>query len=354
MPTAPRPGLLAIVAALLLAGCAPPAAPSAAAPPAPGRAAGAPDAAAAPRVSVKAIYVAMGVNSAPFWLAKDAGFFDQQGLDVEMTYVAGAVTPAQSLTAGGAYFSSGGAASVTPARLAGADLILLGSQVDIYQFQVFARPEIQRPEQLRGTRMGITRLGAATDWAGKAALRYWGLEPNRDVSFVQLGGNPEILLGLETGAVESGLLTDPVLRQASQRGYRQLLDLADTGVHFSPTGLVTTDTIIREHEPLVRRFTRAWIDGIHYLATNKAGSLATVAKYMSTDEMDALSEGYDYHVTKQLKTIPYPNPASVQTVLDGLAETDPKAREAQPAQFINDRFLRELDDAGMFRQLYGG
>ena len=69
--------------------------------------------------------------------------------------------------------------------------------------------------------------------------------------------------------------------------------------------------------------------------------------------MDALAEGYDYHVTKQLKRIPYPNPASVQTVLDGLAETDPKAREAQPAQFIDDRFLRELDDAGVFRQLYG-
>src|SRR5215208_5089664 len=131
MPTAPRPGLLAIVAALMLAGCAAPTAPGAAAP--------------APRVPVKAIYVAMGMNSAPFWLAKDAGFFDQQGLDVELTYVAGAVTPAQSLTAGEAYFSSGGAASVTPARLAGADLILLGSQVDIYQFQVFARPEIQRP-----------------------------------------------------------------------------------------------------------------------------------------------------------------------------------------------------------------
>src|SRR5207253_7437404 len=139
---APRLGLAAIVAALLLAGCAPASAPSAAPPPAPGREAGAPAATAAggapaaPRVPVKAIYVAMGMNSAPFWLAKDAGFFDQQGLDVEMTYVAGAVTPAQSLTAGEAYFSSGGAASVTPARLAGADLILLGSQVDIYQFQV--------------------------------------------------------------------------------------------------------------------------------------------------------------------------------------------------------------------------
>src|SRR3954462_15087930 len=100
--------------------------------------------------------------------------------------------------------------------------------------------------------MGITRLGAATDWAGKAALRYWGLEPGRDVSFVQLGGNPEILLGLETGAVESGLLTDPVLRQARQRGYRQLLDLADTGVHFSPTGLVTTSTIIPDPAPRPR------------------------------------------------------------------------------------------------------
>src|SRR4051812_14109007 len=121
-----------LVAALLSAACATPTTPTAPAPSGSAAAPGAPAAAppsgqpaAAPRESIKAIYVALGMNGAPFWLAKEAGFFDQQGLDVELTYVAGAVQPAQALTAGDALFSSGGATSVTPARLAGADLVLL-------------------------------------------------------------------------------------------------------------------------------------------------------------------------------------------------------------------------------------
>ncbi|HLH22576.1 MAG TPA: ABC transporter substrate-binding protein [Chloroflexota bacterium] len=362
MPAA-RCAPLALIAFLLAVGCVAPASPSAPAATSSGSAAGAPAASvpaappasqqpAGPRAAVRAIYVALGMNSAPFWLAKEEGFFDQQGLDVEMTYVAGAVQPAQALTAGDALFSSGGATSVTPARLAGADLVLLGSQVDTFQFQIFARPDIQRPEQIKGTRMGITRLGAATDWAARAALRYWSMDPT-DATLVQLNGNPEILTGLEAGAVESGVLTDPTTQVAREHGYRELLDLADTGVPFSPTGLVSTDTIVRTREDTVRRFARAWVDAIHYLATNKPGSIAVIAKYMQSDDAAGLSDAYDYHLAKHLKRIPYPSVGAVQTVLDGLAETDPKARDAKPEQFVNDRFIRELDDAGYFRQLYG-
>ncbi|HEY7065917.1 MAG TPA: ABC transporter substrate-binding protein [Chloroflexota bacterium] len=363
----PTAALIAVLLACALVACStPPAAPSAPAPAA-GSAASAPATAApataapaapagqpsaAPREAIKVMYVAMGINSTPFWLAKEEGFFDQQGLDVELTYVAGAIQPAQSLTAGDALFSSGGAASVTPARLAGADLVLLGSQVDVYQFQVFTKPEIQRPEQLKGTRMGITRLGAATDWASKAALRYWGMQPT-DTSLVQMNGNPEILVGLEAGAIESGMLTDPMTFQARQRGYNMLLDLADTGVHFSPVGLVSTDTIVQQREGTVRRFVRAWIDAIHYLATNKQGSVAIISKYMNDDDLATLGEAYDVHLAKHLRRIPYPSPEAVQTVLDGLADTEPKARDAKPEQFIDDHFIRELDAAGYFRQLSG-
>jgi NitT/TauT family transport system substrate-binding protein len=348
-----------MLSALLAAGCAAPAAPSAPAPAPSSNAANGPATAAVtgqpsagPRESIKANFVALGMNGAPYWLAKEEGFFDQQGLDVELTYVAGAVQPAQALTAGDALFSSGGATSVTPARLAGADLVLLGSQVDTYQFQIFTRPEIQRPEQLKGTRMGITRLGAATDWAARAALRYWGMEPT-DASLVQLNGNPEILTGLEAGAVDSGVLTDPTTQVARQRGYRELLDLTDTGIPFSPTGLVSTDTIVRNREDTVRRFARAWVDAVQYLATNKQGSIAVIGKYMDSDDAAGLSDAYDYHVAKHLKRVPYPSVGAVQTVLDGLAETDPKARDAAPEQFVNPRFIRELDDAGYFRQVLG-
>ena len=368
MPTLRRAWLPLLVTAMVAVGCAAPSAPTSSVPaPAGSAAAGSPPAAgstpggsAAPtdqpaaerREAIKAMYVAMGMNSAPFWLAKEQGFFDQQGLDVELTYVAGAIQPAQSLTAGDALFSSGGAASVTPARLAGADLILLGSQVDVYQFQVFTRPDIQRPEQLKRTRMGITRLGAATDWASRAALQYWGMQPT-DTSLVQLNGNPEILVGLEAGAVESGLLTDPMTFQARQRGFNMLLDLADTGNHFSPVGLVSTDTIVRQRESTVRRYVRAWIDAIHYLATQKEGSVRVISKYMSDDDLTTLGEAYDQHLAKHLRRIPYPSPEAVQTVLDGLIDSEPRARDAKPEQFIDDRFIRELDTAGYFRQLYG-
>jgi hypothetical protein len=106
--------------------------------------------------------------------------------------------------------------------------------------------------------------------------------------------------------------------------------------------------VVPEREATVGKFTGPWVEAIHYVARNKFVTLPVLAKYMASDDPAALEQGYDYHVARHLRRVPYPSLEAVKTVLDSLAESEPKAKDARSEQFVNDRFVRELDEAGVF------
>jgi ABC-type nitrate/sulfonate/bicarbonate transport system substrate-binding protein len=351
------PALLAVC--LLLAGCTPPATGSApaagGAPSATGPATGAPapaaPAARPPLEPAKDIVTSISISATPLYLARDLGFWAEEGIDPELVLVPGAATPAQALVAGEVQFVGGAGATTVPSALEGAGLVIVAVMTNTFP-NVIMSSTVQRMEDLKGQRLGVTRRGAASDFAAQFALRRYGLQPDADVAILGMGDGPATMAGMEAGAVDAGVFDDFQVATARRRGYHELVDVSKLGVEYAQTGQVTTTRIVAERPDYVRRFLRGWSRGLAYFLTNPAGTLPVAAKYLNTDDTDLLEAGYRQAVTN-IQRIPYPRPGGVQTVLDTLVATNPRAANARPEEFYDDHFIRELDESGFYKALYG-
>jgi len=286
-------------------------------------------------------------------VTRDAGIFRKYNLDPQIIYIVGGPTNTAALISGSVDFSIfAGPASVS-ANLGGADTAILMSFVNTLEHSVFAHASIKKPDDLRGKRIGIARPGSSDHYGATVALKKWGLEPDKEVSLISIGGPPDRYLALQAGRVDAILLQPPLTVRAQKAGFNRLAALVDLGLDYVGTSFGTTRSVISQKEELVRRVVRAFVEGIHFYKTNKQASLKTIAKLMKTDDSEALEEAYNAYAVKFMARVPYPALKGVEAILEDLAKTNPKARGADPKRFVESRFLKELEESGFVSQLYG-
>jgi NitT/TauT family transport system substrate-binding protein len=227
------------------------------------------------------------------------------------------------------------------------------SFVNTLEHSVFAAPSIKKPADLKGKRIGIARAGSSDYYGAVVALKKWGLEPDKDVALISIGGPPDRYLALQAGRVDAALFQPPLTTKAQKAGFNRLAALVDLGLDYVGTSFGTTRAVIDKKEDVVRRVIKAFVEGIHYYKTNKAASLNAIAKLMKTDDAEALEESYEAYAIKFMGRVPYPTVKGIEAILDDLAKTNPKAKGADPKRFIEPRFLKELEDSGFVAKLYG-
>ncbi|MBI3076792.1 MAG: ABC transporter substrate-binding protein [Deltaproteobacteria bacterium] len=184
-------------------------------------------------------YAAISGSHAALWVTKEAGLFERHGLRVQLIYLGGGQATKVLLAGSSPIISISGPAPIA-AAIQGADTVIVATVLNTFIFSIMARPELTRPEALRGRRVGISRFGAATDFALRYALRRWGLEPGRDVAILQVGGVPEILAALRQGAIDAGVLSSPSTRLARRAGFPELVDMGKLGIEYPGACIVTT------------------------------------------------------------------------------------------------------------------
>lgn len=296
---------------------------------------------------------ALSASQAILFVTRDAGIFRKYDLDPQIVYIVGGPTNTAALISGSVDFSIfAGPASVS-ANLGGADTALLMSFVNTLEHSVFAQASIKRPEDLRGKRIGIARPGSADHYGATLALKKWGLEPDKDVSLLTIGGPPDRYLALQASRVDAILLQPPLTVRAQKAGFNRLAALVDLGLDYVGTSFGTTRFVINKKEELVRRVVKALVEGIHFYKTNKQASLKTISRLMKTDDSEALEEAYNAYAVKFMAPVPYPTLKGVEAILEDLAKTNPKARGADPKRFVEPGFLKELEESGFVSQLYG-
>ncbi len=296
---------------------------------------------------------ALTASQAILFVTKDAGIFRKYNLDPQIVYIVGGPINTTALISGGVDFSIfAGPASVS-ANLGGADTALLMSFVNTLEHSIFAHASIKKPEDLRGKRIGIARPGSADHYGATLALKKWGLEPDKEVSLVAIGGPPDRYAALQAGRVDAILLQPPLTVMAQKAGFNRLAALVDLGLDYVGTSLGTTRSVIDKKEELVRRVVKAFVEGIHFYKTNKQASVRTISRLMKTDDSEALEDAYNAYAVKFMARVPYPALKGVEAVLEDLAKTNPKARGADPKRFVESRFLKELEDSGFVSKLYG-
>jgi NitT/TauT family transport system substrate-binding protein len=214
-------------------------------------------------------------------------------------------------------------------------------------------PSITEPAQLRGTTIGITRYGSQPHVAARQALLKWGLNPETDVTYLQMGGVPEILGGMQTGAVVGGAFSPPTNALARRLGYRALGDLSQMGIAYQASCLTALQPYIQANPDVVQRFVRALAEGVQITLTDDAATRAAAAKYTQIDDAELLDDAIAYYRTVAQR-VPYPTPEGIQAILDDLAQTDPRAKAGQPRELMDTTALDQLEREGLLPARAGG
>lgn len=297
-------------------------------------------------------YSAFGGSQASVWIPFEAGIFRKHALDVELLYVGGGGRAAQVVQSGEVPIGIFTGGAVVNSNLAGGDLVIIASSMNVMTFAVMARPEIQRVEDLKGKKIGISRFGSATDFGLRYAEEQWPVKRQRDFAVIQVGGVTDVYNALRAGALDAAVVNAELAILARRDGYRQLVDIAKMGISFPTSSIVTTRSFIKRNENTVRKFVRAFVEGVHYGKTQRAFSVAVMKKYLRSSDASMFNELYEMYIVQNIPRIPRPSPEAVKTVLDQMADADPRVAQLRPEQFIDSRFFQELEKEGFIQWLW--
>lgn len=306
----------------------------------------------APLRKVRMAFTSLSGSMIPPWMAREAGIFAKHGLDVEVIATPSGVEGMNALIAGEVQFLQIAGGTTASAALGGADVMIIGTTIDTFVQHLVARSEIEKGEQLRGKTVGITRFGTSIDTGARIALRHFGLNPEKDVSIVQVGGMESAVPALQANRVQAAILFYPAIGRAHKLGHRTLLDVALLGIPYASTGMSTRTRTIREDPDLVRRYMMAQVEAIARAKKDRNLAMATMGKYLRVTDAEVLAASYDLYVNKYLLRVPLPTVEALRGVLDELAQRNPKAKEMDPKKFFDDSFVRQMQSSGFIDALY--
>lgn len=298
---------------------------------------------------IAAAYSAISATQTGFYLAKDAKIFDKHGLYVDPVYVAGGSRVSQAIVAGEFALALAGG-NIVFANLAGADIVTVGGVVNVPSFYLYVQPSIQRHEELRGKALGITRYGASTDFTLRYLLKQWGLEPDRDVKVIQMGGQPEIFAGMQAGVIHGGILSSPGDFKARKAGFSMLANFAKVGLDYPTTSLVSTRSMIKKDRETVKRFLMAYSEAVDRLFRDKELGIKTIAKWTRTEDHETLESSYEYatNFIERPPRLPY---KAIDMILAQTAEADARAKGRKAEDFMDPSIYNELEKSGFFKNL---
>jgi NitT/TauT family transport system substrate-binding protein len=297
-------------------------------------------------------YGSISANHFPAWTAKETGIYRDNGLDVQLVYFRGGTTAMMALLSRETPISEVAGPSVVSASLRGTDVVLIAGGIVTADQWLVTRPEIKTADQLKGGSVATSVFGGSSDFLSRMALKKIGLTPVKDVAIVQIGGVPERLGAMEKGKVQAAMLGVIEAIMAQKKGFNALAAASQV---YQGSGVATTRKFIRESPDVIRRYVKSQIEAVHRIKTDRETAKKVLAKYLGPQDKDVLEKRYDYvSVDERLPPKQYPTLEGIKNILEPLAETDPKAKAAKPEDFVDIRFIKELDESGFIDELYKG
>jgi len=288
------------------------------------------------------------------WVAEQKGAFRKQGLETEIIVTGqGANTGIGALLANDIQIVSAGGDALVNATLRGGETVMIAASVNKGVNRIMVRPEIKTPADLKGKKIGATRVGSVSHSVLLMMLKRWNINPN-DLQILQLGSSPNMLSALEKGGIDGATMTIPYVFIAEDRGLRILVDLGDTDIYYLHSMIASTRGYVRTHREIVLRFLRGYLEGIAIFKQNKKDSLDVLRKKLrvSAEQERTLERSYDLLVAKYYEAMPYPSVRGVETLLSFLDKENPKAKTADPKSFYDESLLKEIEQTGFVKTLY--
>ena len=282
-------------------------------------------------------------------IAKEAKYFEREGLSVELVRVGGSTRIVAALMGGSGQFIHAGEPAVVPAVARGGDVVVIAAISRVPQHQLIGRPEIKDVKDLKGKTVGITSFGASSDFILRFALEKHGLDPSKDVSIIQTGGQPEGLAALLAGKIYAQRMSFPLHLKALQLGMRELVDFSALGLEENNGPVITTRSFIAQHRGTVMRFMRAFVRGMHRYKTDKEFSKKVLGKFAQLNDEQILEATWQEYA-KNLQRVPRPTLKGIQNVIQsgmGGAKIDLK-----PERVVDLSIVDELERSGFIDSVY--
>ena len=301
---------------------------------------------------LNAIYTARVMSQSMPWVAQEAGLFKKHDLDVQLIFVTPGAPAVATMLTGDSELSIQGAGALSRALVQGnKEVVFIGGIKNVLTHSFLAKPEIKKAENLKGKRIGVSRIGSNPHYFAVQALRHFGLE-SRDVSFIQTGGAPETLAALVAQGIDAAVLTSPTDSQALGLGYRYVIYGPDLRIPYAATTFNTRRSVIAKRPQVLARFMRAMAESAKILHTDKEYTFKILQKYLRVNDRKILEAAYNAEITALEPRLALKLDA-LQANLDEIAPVDPRAKSIKPQELVDSRFLDEMDKSGFFDRLWG-
>jgi len=312
------------------------------------------NASAQPLETLNVSYASVTGSRIPLWIAKDAGLFEKNGLNVNLVVIA-AGNAAIGALAGGDVEILGAPGSTTMVSAAkGLPFAIIGT-FGPSAWKLAAHPSISSAQDLRGKTVGVSRLGTTIDFATRRALQKLGFTPGKDVNILATGlaeSNKRIMVMLQ-GKMDATLVSPDNLYEAEIRGWKLSIvaDLKELGIVTSASDLSAKRDFLRIQRQKARAFMMSYCEAIWYGKANKAAALASFRKHMRETDSRRLEALYKNYVVDYLPPRPYPMEDAIQADIENLVPTVPGFRGKKVADFVDKSILADLEREGFFTQL---
>ena len=291
-----------------------------------------------------------GAQSGVF-TAYEEGIFKKNGLEVELIHIPSSSRGIQAILAGEIAFSYMDGNNAVQANLKGAGLALVAGATNHMVFSLMAKPEIKKISDLRGRKIGITRVGSSTHTSALYALSQAGLKPV-DYQILPLMEVPSILIALMAGQIDAGVVSPPTNSRARKAGFNELMNIAKEGPEYVSVAIGTTRAYIKANEDTVRRVVRSYTEAVQLFRASKQIGMRVLQKYTKVKDQEILEDAYD-QFREYLEFPPYVSRKGVEAILAELGEKEPAAKAAKPDDFMDMRFVAELEKEGFFKKVAG-
>jgi NitT/TauT family transport system substrate-binding protein len=288
------------------------------------------------------------------WIAEEAGLFRKYELDFQLVYISSAPIVTAALLGGDAQVAISGGEAIVRAHAQGAtDLVFVGSAKNTLTHSILGKPEIKRPEDLKGKKLGLSRLGSNSHYFIIQALRKHGVEPT-DVNFIQTGGQVENLAALLTGNVDAATMTGPSGgTRAVAQGFRYVVYGPDMRIPFVAASVITRRSTLATRAPAIDKFVRATAEAMKIIFLDKEFTYKVLGKQLRINDRKLLDAAYDEEIKVLERRLEFKNEA-FQAIIDETGKVDPRAKKIKPQDLVDRRFLDDLNKSGFFDKLWAG
>jgi NitT/TauT family transport system substrate-binding protein len=297
-----------------------------------------------------------GINprQTPLWIAQEQGLFAKHGADTEVVFIRTGPIQVASVSSGATQFAYAGPASILGANAAGADLRVIASFTNRLTYTIIARPEIKRPEELRGKRFGVQAIGGSVWMGAVLGLEYLGLEQRRDnINILNIGDQTVLAQALESGTIDATALDGVFSRRLKQKGFTVLAELAETKIPYVSNVIVGTRALFQTQPELAENLLKGLIESLAFILApaNKSVVVNTIMKRLKITDASVAEQGYR-DLVQISDQRPYVSLEGMRNIQRLIKIQNPVVGNVKLEELIDNRPLKKLEDSGFLQRTY--